>query len=141
MLQQFLFISIFEKIKEKRNFPRAISNQKFSDYIKIICEKSGINEIVEGAKMTSTEISENAKKTIIHRKTFGKFPKHELVSSHICRRSFASNLYGKIETLTIMKITGHSTEKQFLDYIKITPKEYAEKLKAYWKKSSLYPLN
>jgi hypothetical protein len=40
-----------------------------------------------------------------------------------------------------MKISGHSTEKQFLDYIKITPKEYAEKLKAYWKKSSVEPLN
>jgi integrase len=141
-----VIIPIHEQVKsilDKRNgnFPRAISDQKFNDYIKIICEKSGINEIVEGAKMTPIEISESGKKRIIHRKTSGKFPKHELVSSHICRRSFASNLYGKIETLTIMKITGHSTEKQFLDYIKITPKEYAEKLKAYWKKSSVEPLN
>jgi hypothetical protein len=34
-----------------------------------------------------------------------------------------------------MKITGHKTEKQFLEYIKITPKEYAEKLKDFWKKA------
>jgi integrase len=55
-----------------------------------------------------------------------KYPKYELVSSHVCRRSFATKLYRKIDTLTIMKITGHKTEKQFLEYIKITPKEYAE---------------
>jgi hypothetical protein len=35
-----------------------------------------------------------------------------------------------------MKITGHKTETQFLSYIKITPKEYAEKLKEYWKTNS-----
>jgi len=32
-----------------------------------------------------------------------------------------------------MKITGHQTESQFLKYIKITPREYAENLKNYWK--------
>lgn len=63
----------------------------------------------------------------------GSYPKYELVSSHICRRTFATLLYGKIDTLTIMKITGHQTERQFLGYIKITPKEYAEKLKEHWK--------
>ena len=124
-----------EAILNKRNgqFPRQISDQKFNDYIKIICEKVGLTEVVEGAKITAVEIKENGKKKKIHRKKFGKFPKHELVTSHICRRSFATNLYGKIDTLTIMKITGHKTEAQFLSYIKITPKEYAEKLKAYWK--------
>lgn len=34
--------------------------------------------------------------------------------------------------MTIMAITGHKTETQFLKYIKITPKENAEKLKEYW---------
>jgi hypothetical protein len=33
-----------------------------------------------------------------------------------------------------MKITGHTTEKQFLDYVKITPKEYAVRLKKLWSK-------
>jgi hypothetical protein len=32
-----------------------------------------------------------------------------------------------------MAITGHTTEVQFLRYIKITPKENADKLKEYWK--------
>ena len=125
-----------KKILEKRNgeFPREISDQKFNDYIKIVAEKAGLTEKVEGARIDEIEIVKDGKKQKIHRKKQGKYPKFELISSHICRRSFASNLYGKLDTMTIMKITGHSTEKQFLSYIKITPKEYAEKLKALWER-------
>ncbi len=119
--------------KRNGNFPRKISDQKFNDYIKIVSETVGLNEICEGSKMTPIEITENGKKKIIHRKIYGNFPKYELVSSHVCRRSFATNLYGKLDTLTIMKITGHQTESQFLKYIKITPRQYAENLKNYWK--------
>jgi integrase len=119
-------------------FPRKISDQRFNDYIKKVCKEVGIKKIVEGSRMIGISVkNENEKEKIIHRKKLGKYPKYELVSSHVCRRSFATNLYGKIDTLTIMKITGHKTEKQFLDYIKITPKEYAEKLKEYWNKTTL----
>ena len=128
-------LSILEK--RNGNFPRNISDQKFNDYIKIICREIGFDELVEGAKISPIKLKENGKTVTIHRKKISKFPKHELVTSHICRRSFATNLYGKIDTLTIMKITGHKTERQFLDYIKITPREYAEKLKAYWKNANL----
>ncbi|QCV57224.1 integrase [Flavobacterium columnare] len=136
-----VIIPIHSQVKlilDKRNgeFPRKISDQKFNDYIKIIAEKAGLTEMVQGARMDEIEIIENGKKKKIHRKRNGKYPKFELVSSHICRRTFATNLYGKLDTLTIMKITGHSTEKQFLSYIKITPKEYAEKLKALWEKQN-----
>ncbi len=135
-----VIIPIHKHVREilnKRNgkFPRRISDQKLNDYIKEVCKIAGITEIVEGGKMCPVEIEEEGKKKIIHRKIDGKYPKHELVTTHTCRRSFASNLYGKIETLTIMKITGHKTESQFLEYIKITPKEYAVKLKAHWEKN------
>ncbi len=122
-----------QSILNKRNgeFPRMISDQKFNIYIKEVARLAGLTEIVEGAKKTAKETSQKAIKTI-HRKSTGKFPKYELVSSHICRRSMATNLYGKIDTLTLMKITGHATEAQFLNYIKITPREYAERLRSYW---------
>ena len=138
-----VIIPLHNQVKEilkKRNgeFPRKITDQRFNDFIKKVSKEVGIKKIVEGSKMTEISVKdENEKEKIIHRKKFGKYPKYELVSSHICRRSFATNLYGKIDTLTIMKITGHKTEKQFLDYIKITPKEYAEKLKEYWNKTTL----
>ncbi|OAH72711.1 hypothetical protein AXA65_09750 [Chryseobacterium sp. FP211-J200] len=43
--------------------------------------------------------------------------KWEILSSHIGRRSFASNFYGKIPTPLLMEATGHSTEQIFLRYI------------------------
>ncbi len=124
------------KILEKRNgkFPRKISDQNFNKYIKEVCKEVKITEKIKGAKMIEIEEIKNGKKKKIHRKRIGFYPKYQLVSSHICRRSFASNHFGKLDTLTLMKITGHKTEKQFLDYIKITPKEYAVKLKRYWEK-------
>ena len=120
--------------KRKGKFPRLISDPKFNEYIKIVAEVAGIIEKVSGAKMCPIKTEVNGKKKIIFRKVKGIYPKNELVSSHICRRSFATNLYGKLDTLTIMKITGHTTESQFLSYIKITPREYAEKLKELWRK-------
>lgn len=130
-------------ILKKRNgeFPRKISDQKFNDYIKQVCMIVGINERIDGAKKMTVEIPYKDKKgkdIIIkrQRKVRGKFPKYELISSHSCRRSFASNHYGKIDTLTLMNCTGHSSERQFLEYVKITPKEHAEKLKELWKKLS-----
>jgi integrase len=128
-----------KEVLEKRNgnFPRKISDQNFNDYIKKVAEQVGFTEMIEGSKMMFVKdedgvpiLDENGKK--IYRKKSGKYQKWELVTSHICRRSFATNLYGKIDTLTIMKITGHQTEKQFLSYIKITPKQHAERLSKLW---------
>ncbi|MEC3906731.1 phage integrase SAM-like domain-containing protein [Tamlana sp. 2201CG12-4] len=121
-----VIIPILEQVeqtlnKRKGELPRKISDQNFNKYIKKVCKKAEINDLVEGGKMN--------KKT--RRKEFGKFPKWQLVTSHTCRRTFATLHYGKIDTLTIMKITGHTTEKQFIDYIKIPSREYAIRLKEY----------
>jgi len=113
-----------EILKKRDGFPYKISDQNFNLYIKEIAEKVGLTQMVEGSKINPET----------KRKQKGIYPKHELVTSHICRRSFASNLYGKLPNMAIMAITGHQTEAQFLKYIKITPKENAEKLKAYWQK-------
>ena len=70
------------------------------------------------------------------RKITGDFPKYELISSHTCRRSFATNLYGIIPTMTIMAITGHKSERTFLNYIKVTPAQHAKVLQEYWSNQS-----
>ena len=44
-------------------------------------------------------------------------PKYEFITSHVGRRSFCSNYYGKIPTPTLMAISGHTTESSFLRYI------------------------
>ena len=124
--------------KRKGEFPRKISDQKFNNYIKEVSKIAGINEMTLSAKRIGVEKkNEKGESELLSRKISGSYHKYELVSSNICRRSFASNLYGKIDTMTIMKITGHKTEREFLKYIKITRKEYAIKLKEFWNKTIL----
>lgn len=126
--------------KRDQNLPNQISDQKFNKYVKEVCQIVGFTEMVEGAKMVNKkddkDFFEGSKSEMTNqmRKVIGTYQKHELISSHTCRRSFASNLYGEQElsNMTIMAITGHKTEAQFLKYIKITPKENAEKLQKYW---------
>jgi len=56
-----------------------------------------------------------------------------MISSQTARRSFATNEYlNGTPSITIMAVTGHKTEKAFLKYIKVTPKEHAEKTKHLW---------
>ncbi|MBX2960635.1 MAG: phage integrase SAM-like domain-containing protein [Flavobacteriales bacterium] len=94
----------------KNEFPYKISIQKFNDYLKELCKECGINEQTKGCIVKM--IDKNNKRRIT-----GVFPKYELISSHICRRSFASNYYKDIPTPILMEITAHSKESQFLEYI------------------------
>jgi integrase len=99
--------SVQEVIKRLNGFPRPISDVKFNQYIKELCKRVEINNEEEGFKMNA--------KTL--RKENGIFPKYELVTSHICRRTYATNHYYKLPNKIIMRVTGHATERQFLDYI------------------------
>ncbi|MDV3677291.1 integrase [Elizabethkingia anophelis] len=107
--------------KRKGTLPE-ISDQKFNMYVKELCELVGINEIILGGLR-------NPKK---NRKEKGYYPKFKLISSHTCRRSFVSNHYGKLDDKTIMDITGHKSHSQFLDYVKTSKREHADKLEKYW---------
>ncbi len=112
------------EILDKRNgdFPRPISSQKYNDYIKEVCQEAKINERVKGSKLNSETI----------RKEDGIYEKWELVSSHIGRRSFASNNFGKIPTRLLMSATGHSKEDMFLKYIGKSQTEQAKELADYF---------
>jgi len=94
------------KILENK-FPKRVSQVVFNKQIKSLCKMAGIDELVSGFK-------NNPK---IRRKEIICAPKYAFVTSHIMRRSFASNYYGKIETPLLMNITGHSKESTFLTYI------------------------
>lgn len=125
-------------IKNGGKLPRSISEQKFNEYLKEIGEKVGFSEMVHGAKMDCINEDEAKAKGVkkLFRKVSGTFPKYELMTSHICRRSFATNLYGQIPTPVIMAITGHATETQFLTYIKKTAAENAEVLRNFYKRKA-----
>jgi integrase len=91
----------------ENEFPRKVSQVVFNKQIKALCRMARIDGLVCGFK--------NNPKT--RRKEIVNAPKYEFVTSHIMRRSFASNYYGKIETPLLMNITGHSKESTFLAYI------------------------
>jgi integrase len=91
----------------ENNFPHKISTQKLNDYIKKVCEAAEIDEVIEGKKHDA--------KT--KRKVLEYYPKHELITTHSFRRSFATNYYKSIPTAVLINITGHSKESLFLEYI------------------------
>ena len=117
------------EILKKRNgkFPYKISDQKYNDFIKTVCELAEINELTIGSKLLETK-----KGSGVYRKQSGTFKKYELITSHIGRRSFATNFYGTIPTTFLIYITGHSTESMFLNYIGKSNKDLALEITKYF---------
>ena len=106
-----------------KGLPRPFSNQKMNEYLKDV-----------GAKVELTEM-------ILHTHTKGGLkvqtstPKNKLMTTHTARRSFATNLFlSGFPAISIMKITGHKTEKSFMKYIKISQEENANLLQLHWNK-------
>jgi len=62
-------------------------------------------------------------------KTVSKYGK---ITTHTARRSFATNLYHTVPIELIMSVTGHKTQSEFYKYIRITPKENADKIRQYF---------
>lgn len=132
---KFVSIPFHPKVKaiiEKYdgNFPYKISAQHFNEYIKDVCKLAGITQPVKGSK--PIEIKKG-----VFRKVQDTYPKYELVTSHICRRSFATNFYGEMPTALLISITAHSTEQQFLQYIGKTANDYAVQIAEFWRKQAL----
>ncbi|WP_143092557.1 site-specific integrase [Arsenicibacter rosenii] len=85
-----------------------LSNQKMNDYVKDIAKLAGINTLVEQIRY------EKGMPTLV------SIPKHELVSSHIARHTFATLLIIKGVPLEVVsKALGHSDLKTTLIYAKI----------------------
>lgn len=113
-------------IVEKYNgvLPASISNQNTNVYLKELGKR------VQCLQNTFLKTTTKGGLTIAQ-----NFEKWELLCTHTARRSFATNEYKNgTPAITIMAITGHKTEKAFLRYIKLTPKEHAKLLKLLWQK-------
>jgi integrase len=107
--------TIFDKYLGE--FPTQITNQKFNAFIK---EVAMITKIDSLETVRITKGGENVESSV---------PKYNLVTAHTARRSFATNLYLQdVPSITIMKVTGHKTEKAFLKYIRISKEENAKRL-------------
>ena len=112
-------LPIITDILNKRNgmFPRTINDQRYNNYIKDVCRLANINERIKGKVVNVTDLGT--------RKEAGIYEKWQLITSHVGRRSFATNFYGKLPTSYIKDITGHGTEAMLLKYIGKTSKDTA----------------
>ena len=97
-----------------------LSNQKLNDGLKELCELAKFDE-----------------KILVVKQFMGRRPrveksyieKYKIISTHSCRRSFATNLYRMGYSLAqIMPMTGHATESQLRQYIGIDNEMNAEEI-------------
>ncbi|ARV10123.1 hypothetical protein BTO05_10925 [Winogradskyella sp. PC-19] len=118
-----LFVPVHPKIQEimdkryKGKLPRKLNEPDINEYIK---EAGRIAEIDEPITI---------RRTVGGKEVIKNIAKYNLIVSHTARRSFCTNAYlSKMPTIDIMAISGHSTEREFYKYIKITPQERAIKI-------------
>lgn len=91
-----------------------VSDQKINKHIKEVCKLVGINEQVSVTRTEGEKLTERT------------YKKYQLVTTHTARRSGATNMYlAGIPPISIMKITGHTTERSFMKYIKIDHEQNA----------------
>jgi len=91
--------------------------QKINNRIKLVAKKAEINEKL---------VVEKTKGGLRVQETKYKW---ELITTHTARRSGCTNLFkAGVQTIDIMKLSGHKTENEFLKYIKVTKEETAERL-------------
>jgi len=109
----------------KDNFgclPQKISSSDFNKHIKTICQVCDIDNLVYG-KVFDKDLK---------RKKVGYYQKYLLISSHVCRRSFATNFSG-VEKDVLNSVLGWSkTSKMSSHYNKKSGVDYAEIMKQQW---------
>jgi integrase len=94
-----------------------VFEQKINKAIKVV---GSILDINEPTLIEETKGGFKVKKTV---------PKYELIKTHTARRTGCTLMYlAGVPTLDIMKISGHKTEREFLNYIKVGKEETAVNL-------------
>ena len=94
--------------------PKSVDKSKTLKHIRKCAEWAGISESVSLSRvkggLTETKNGE----------------KHQFLMNHTARRSFATNMYLRgVPSISIMAITGHTTEANFLKYIKVDKLQHA----------------
>ena len=118
--------AVLDKYKDltENSLPPALSNARMNLYLKDVAKMAKINE-----KVSKTQTVAGKRVTITQ-------PKHKLVCTHTARRSLATNSYlAGVPIYAIMKLTGHSSEKTFKNYLKVTNEEHADIIAAIWNRN------
>ncbi len=120
--QNDVYIPITLKIskiisKNNGNLPKYVHQNIINRRIKEICKEAGIKE-----RYSITRTYGREQKTIT-------LPKYKFIATHTARRSFCTNAYmAGVNVHHIMSISGHKTEKVFLNYVKVEKRFEAIKI-------------
>ena len=95
--------------------PKCVDRSKSLRHIRKCAQIAGINNNITLSKIRGG-------KCIVETK-----PKFNCIMNHTARRTFATLMYLKgIPAISIMAITGHTTEENFMKYIKLDKSEHAK---------------
>ncbi len=104
--------------------PPKQTNADFNKHIKTLCQLCDIDNVMQG------KVFDSKKK----RKVLGNYPKYKMITAHSLRRSFCSNMRGKISDDSLSKIMGWSTDKLMSLYDKNSKLSHANNLLNVWNK-------
>lgn len=111
--------------KRGEGLPPVISNQRFNDYLKELGKLAGLNRKFRKSYTKGGERIDEVHEI------------WEVLTSHVGRRSFATNMFHRgIPLVNIMKITGHRTEEEFMKYINVDSEMSAKMIAKRLKDSS-----
>lgn len=109
--------------KYNQKLPTKVHVNDFNREIKLIAQQAGVDEIVTFYDRKGIDVTERSG------------PKHYFISSHTCRRSFCTNWFRKgMPVALIRRLSGHTTDKSFYKYIKISEDEAADLMLEWWEK-------
>lgn len=95
--------------------PRSVDKAHTIQHIRKCAELAGISQLVSLGRVQGG------------RSILRTGPKYQFISNHTARRSFATNMYLKgVPAISIMAITGHTTEANFMKYIKVDKEQHAK---------------
>jgi len=98
-----------------------MSQQKLNQYIKKCCEEAKFTEMIKIVRFSGNQPKEYT------------YPKHELITSHVARKTFITNsLMLNMNPKVIKEIVGHKKDSTLNKYLKITEQFKADQMKNTW---------
>ena len=112
--------------KYNGTFPRLIDKSKANAQLKELGRLAGLTE------MTLHTTVKGGKEITV------RLMKYQRIGFHTGRRSFATNLYRMgAPSISIMQMTGHTTESNFLKYINVGKEEHAAMIQKFFDKTAV----
>ena len=112
-----------------------ILNRYIKDILKNLSESVPTLGKIVVTKLTQKQkkLEEDAKLVVEHNEK-GEviMPRYKCVTTHTARRSGITNMYltHKYSIVQMMHVSGHKTQKTFMDYIKLSSDEIADEIDA-----------